>query len=430
MESRLNTKQLTIILIIVLVISASLITTLLLISNRRATIQQVNLNEYIIFEASGYDGYGSIKATIDLKSAVEERVKTLKLSDEDRTKINNILQNSKIQLIGDDANTYKNGDIAKFTWPEKDLKDVENIAKVDFIMTPVEHTVSGLTATIELNPFDNLIVETTGNKSGSGALTFTIKIPYDGKEIVWKVNHDGKNGELKNDDVLNLSLDASIDLDQFTRETGYAVIMQQKEYHISCLREYANGNPIYGYLSAQDIEILDTVAEDWIVSGLNDENKNGTVRGKELLGYIYYTNDNIDEPTQDPQKSMLCVIYKISDTAVPEGYYAFIGYEGIFSYDYDGVYVNDTDRLPDSFIHYEKETVRYSEKFGWGQDYEAMGFMYYGTPYAGKLKLNETVEYLDKTYGVNYSYRHVSDRVAHDISIIPSEEVSDNNVDE
>ena len=58
----------------------------------------------------------------------------------------------------------------------------------------------------------------------------------------------------------------------------------------------------------------------------------------------------------------------------------------------------DNERLTDSFIYYDKETIRYTEKFKWGQNYEQHGFMYKDIPYAGKLTLNEEINYLSSIY--------------------------------
>ena len=54
--------------------------------------------------------------------------------------------------------------------------------------------------------------------------------------------------------------------------------------------------------------------------------------------------------------------------------------------------------LSNSFAKYDKDTVRYTEKWGWGQDYERQGFMYRDVPYAGKATLEDMITYLTSYY--------------------------------
>ena len=167
-------------------------------------------------------------------------------------------------------------------------------------------------------------------------------------------------------------------------------------------------------------DIVDGVARPNVYGSFNGTNLSESASVSRGSGtYDYDENDNpIIEEDIEPTEGMLFAIYHIEDNYIQDGYYVFIGLKGVFSCDADGIYLNNGDPIPESFVHYEKETIRYNAS-GWQQGSEEMGFLYLGAPYAGHRDIQETFAYIEKTYGKDYAHRFTN---GYFLNIVPNRE--------
>jgi len=381
----------------------------------------VNIENHVVAEAKGYDGYGSMSFEIDYDSLVQSAA----VSQENKVAAIQVAETYDLfSPEFDDTDSLANGDSVSVSWDvnEDALKEVESLLKVELSYSDFTYKVEGLLPVREYNPFDDLNMDTKRSVSGKGIIDFSIHCSVNGPDITWKVEHNGKNGELKNGDIVTLTIAEDIDKEAFVKKTGLLITKTTDSFEIAGLGEYAVDENFIHRLGPEEEIIFNQVIEDWVVEALNDEMAPPGTRTYEPFGYLYYfgtpettENDDVEDLESDtdenvttedavevtPDKGMLVAIYKVYDPLVLEGYYVFVGLEGEFSFDHADVYMNG-DALPTSFVYYEKETVRWTEKFGWGQNSEPMGFLYDGVAFAGHMDIQETFQYLEKTYGYKY----------------------------
>jgi hypothetical protein len=382
---------------------------------------RLDVNKYVTPIANGYDGYGEAFFEIDYNKIITMS----QASDENKLKAAEILEAFDLFVAKHEQNGLKNGSEISVTWePNQDvLKAIQNLLNIKFKYDNYMYTVSGLQDVQEYDPFVDMFVNTERSSSGKGILSIYI-IPQVDANIKWDVIHDGENGKIKNGDVLTLTIANDIDVDAFAKKTGFVITRTSMQYEVECLGEYACDSDIFYYIGNQERNSFNQVINDWVVSSLNDSIVVSPQRTYSLYGYIYYTNgkprseyDGYDTTTNstldaiEPSDGMLIAIYEITDPYLPDEYYVFIGIEGVFSYDPDGVYINHGELLPNSFVYYEKETVRYNSELGWGQGDDGMGFLYMGLGYAGHQDVQDTYSYLESVYGVKYAHRYVSTHI-------------------
>lgn len=405
----------------------------------------VDINPHVVVTTDGYDGYGTVSFKIDY----DEIVNSSSASAENKIAAMEVLNNFELFQTTCDATDLKNGDIITVSWTanEEAVKAVQNYLGVKFEHEDYSCTISGLTELRDYDPFVNLIVDTHGTASGVGSVDMYIYPEVDA-DIKWQVAHDGNNGSLKNGDILNIKIVDDLDLDAFAKETGLRITRTEQEYELHCLSKYVRDGDIFNYIYGDASSKFDQIIKDWVVSGLNDSAVSANERTFELHGYLYYTNaeyteevhpspdgslnpDQADEPENtddaldvesyeeeltEPTEGMLFAIYNVIDPFAPAGYYVFIGLEGVFSHDQESLYYNHGERVPDSFIYYEKETIRYSVTFGWRQGSEEMGFLHNGIAFAGHEDVQDTYAFIEKYYGKDYEHRYVYPGIRNEIS--------------
>ena len=404
------------------------------------------INDYLVYDVSGYNNYGSVEIKIDYEKIVDNFPVTETVKEE---ALNSTAKFPLFDISHSTINTLKNGDEVSFTLsankPQISVFEETIGCKIKFQETG-SWKVEGFADVIDIDPFENIVIDASDTVNGEGSFNAFIEYRNGDKIIKWTVEHDGENGVLKNGDIVNLKIKEDIDEDLIARELGIRLTRTSCEnYEVTELLTSAVNEDIFDAISESDQKTLDKIIEDWVVSSLNDGNPSVTKRKYEHFGYIYMTNN---EPVEDGSKvdGKLLSVYKIVDDICGK-YFVYIGLSGNYHYNDTGLFIGNGERLPDSFVYYDKETVRYSEVTGWDQGSEGMGFVFDGFGYAGHKEVAETIEYLEATYGVNYKYHYATFRLSHlltncsntlvddsemtedvieDVESQPSEEVTEN----
>ena len=370
---------------------------------------EINFNDYVTIEESGYDGYGAIDIQIDYQTLINQRVQALELTADKKQELITIFDYYKrFKPTYEESDVLKNGDKITIKWEldSKAVKTLEEKMGVNFNTDALEYTMSKLIALQEYDPFEHLTINTNNSISGLGSLDFVINTTINDKNVVWEVAHDGENGKLSNGDVINLKIVTEIDEDTFARSTGCKLKMKETQYTITVLGEYAVSEKIISAIDRTQLSILNKVMDEWVVSGLNDENPNAQYRTYTNVGFIYYTNNLIEVDVNNITPSTFVAIYHVNDGFVENGYYVFLALTDTFVLPYEGgVCLEDGSALPDAFVFYDKETVRYSETFGWRQGDEKMGFLHDGIAYAGHQDLQNILTYIDELYNNKYQFK-------------------------
>ena len=126
---------------------------------------EINVNQYLTTEVSGYDGNGNAGWEVDLGQLVKDNYQAFGLK-EGYTPADYQLVLSKLQhnmsANYDKSTELSNGDIVKLTWDNTNLKDLESDYKIKFKTEDVDLTVSGLQEITDLNVFDSIKLKYTG----------------------------------------------------------------------------------------------------------------------------------------------------------------------------------------------------------------------------------------------------------------------------
>lgn len=357
---------------------------MLLLTACNTTRLPFNIVNYLTITETGYNEYGSISVEFDYNKFYQDYKAELNKS---KVSIEQLQKSIYIECPTKD--TLSNGDIV--TIPIKTQKDVVNIEKIikEQIEMSLSYTVADLKELTPYNPFENLIVTTSGfHKTG----TIYPHIEHYGVDASWEwpvlVDED-KNGQLSNGDIVELTLD--IDEDAVERKYGIDISSSTYSYQVTTLISHMETSADLRNLSDKNIETLNKVIEDWVISGENDENIYSRERTYEFETALLFVKEG---------DSRVCFIYHIEDGYVPSGYYVYISpnYTVLADNENHTLISGDKRPLSSSFAKYDKDTVRYTEKWGWGQDYERQGFMYRDVPYAGKATLEDMISYLQSWY--------------------------------
>ena len=369
-------------------------------SNKRPI---VDVNKYITAKLDGYNNYASVTFEIDYKSMISDNVK-------DKSAVSDLVDvTKKFQPFipkYKESNVLKNGDIINVKWDENKeaVAFIEKMLKKDVKIKQYEYIVDGLNDPIRYNVFSELVINTNGTMSGEGVIDSYINVSQENKEnLTINVMHNGNNGTLKNGDVITFTLDENFDFIDFTKTTGLLIDKTSIDYTIDCLCTELDNSNDFDKIDQQTTENINKVFEEWVGNGLNDESVSSGGREYEILGYIYFTNQNNKE-------GMFFTIYKVKDSLVLNPYYTFVGTKGVLTLDHNFFYV-DGEKISDSFVDYEKEKVRYSESEGWIVGSEENGFLYDGLPFAGHKTLEETINYIKSVYGINYKKEIMSNNL-------------------
>ena len=152
-----KTKKIVIGVVVGVLVLAAIVTGLILLLTRPETI---NLNEYLKIEAEGYDGYGSVRATIDWE-AIEKKYgdeiefsddakKILKLSSSEFRRGTPItVLSDVINVKLDKSDDCANGEQIAYEWNVP--KKLEEAFNVKFEYEKGTYTVSGLKAAARSN---------------------------------------------------------------------------------------------------------------------------------------------------------------------------------------------------------------------------------------------------------------------------------------
>ena len=339
---------------------------------------------YITIEESGYDGYGSATASLDYDKIYSQFKTALTKAEITREQLPNFLT---IESPAD--NTLSNGQTVNIAIKtiNTEQHDINEITKEKWDLT-LSYTMSNLLPRSAYNPFDELKVSASG-LHGTGMLTAYIE--HYGKEASWNwpVEIDATNGSISNGDIVRLTL--GVDKNEAERKYGLQLTETEYDYFVDILPSYPRSSSDLDNISEENLAALNKVIEDWVISGENDENVMNNERTYHFETAILLTKES---------DSRICFIYHIEDGYVPSGYYVYLSpnYTVLVDNENDTLITGDHRPLSNSFAKYDKETVRYTEKWGWGQDYERQGFMYRDVPYAGKATLEDMITYLCNWY--------------------------------
>ena len=339
-----------------------------------------NIASYIQIQEEGYEDYGHIQANFNYDKLYSDFISQFKKANIEKENLREL-----IKISVPNAENLNNDDTVNIQIVAD--SSIENVLREDINMTLL-HTMSNLQARMPYNPFDDLQVNTQGIHPAG---TVQAHIEHYGQDASWEwpVLVISPTETVANGDIITLQLD--VDINSVEKQYGIDITTSEIQYTVETLTSRLESTKDLQNISEENLRALNRVIEDWVVSGENDENSGGWTRTYEFETAILLTKES---------DSRIFFIYHIEDGYVPSGYYVYISptYTVLADNKNHTLITGDHRPLSNSFAKYDKDTVRYTEKWGWGQDYERQGFMYRDVPYAGKATLEDMITYLTSYY--------------------------------
>lgn len=217
--------------VVVVVIAAGL-----MISRARRSI---NLNNYITFETTGYNGYGSVYPQIDWHKIQKKYDSRLKFTKEFKEQYGDnaesvspveVLQ-SYVSVEMQSNGNFSNKEKAEYKWTVN--KDYEKYVKCNLKYKDKTYKVKGLEEVKKFDAFKDLEVSFSGINP-DGAVSFD----YTGSDLTSAdFLTDAENGTLENGDKIKVYLDKSM-ADSYAANLGKLPEKWEKEYTVKGLWYY------------------------------------------------------------------------------------------------------------------------------------------------------------------------------------------------
>ena len=196
---------------------------------------EINVNNYLTTEISGFDGYGNAGWEVDLGQLVKDNYQAFGLKEgyslaEYQAVLDKIRNHVKADC--DKSAELSNGDSVKYTWDNTGLKALEADYKVKFETEDVEVTVSGLPEIVELNPFDSIKIQYSGTAPNASAVIDNADLADLNLPVSVKFEISPQDG-LNLGDTVHVKLQKGIYDACLT--AGYRLTETEKDYTVDCL---------------------------------------------------------------------------------------------------------------------------------------------------------------------------------------------------
>lgn len=254
----------------------------------------INLNDYIVLDMGGYDGYGMAAARIDWDSMEKKYGSKMSFTGLARKEYAGMLgMVTPIDIVKDgvkvEIEKYEdltNGDVITYKWNIN--KDILKCINCKFKYKDGDFKVSGLTEVGTFDAFADLTVEFTGiAPNGSANLNYT------GKDMYFYDFQCDRTSDLSNGDVVEVTIDSS-KLEYYAEKLGKVPAELSKKYTVSGLLSYVTelseiDNTALTTMQHQATDVFYAhVAQDWDQS---ETLENFTYIGNYLLTSKKVTGD-------------------------------------------------------------------------------------------------------------------------------------------
>ncbi len=232
---------------------AAIVGAIVIINNGK----QIKLDEYLVVEYSGYNGYGTARVSYDQERFLKDNMKKFKKSQLMSQESAALVFAESTWTMGslDKYNDLSNGDELHFTWsisPEEQ-KLMEQMYGVRMKFNGKDFSVEGLTEVGSFDPFEYLDLSFEGNNGHGWAILDTKNNPYD---YSFYYNADPIQ-DLTNGDTITVTCVLSGDESGFVREYGVRPTSLSKTFQVEGLGEIQEFDPFdYVVISYEGISPL------------------------------------------------------------------------------------------------------------------------------------------------------------------------------
>ena len=342
----------------------------------------VNLNDYIKVTGDGFDGYGTIHASVDYEQIVEDYADRLtdKLDTQyfgDKTpKLAALFvfeAYDPYALAYEAPEDAKNGDKVAFSWNtnENSIETLAKVLDVNFKYESFEYEIKELKPLTEVDPFEKVDIPRGGISGGTGMNKAYVLTDYmntcftAGEQTIYLdlIGEAEEGKEWKNGDTLHIAIDPeSLDAEKLARQHGVVLSKTEMDYVFDDFAYYEHDNAkvqdIFNLLGEDSKENAMKSITEWVES--KDEE-----RTIELAGMLYFYNDEGHVFDGWNAHNQLVLIYHIDNGKVPGGWYTYLSPNNDMVIGYqendDGTktkasLIDTLKPLTDSYFYYSKET--------------------------------------------------------------------------
>lgn len=319
----------------------------------------VDLNDYLIVEYEGYNGYGHVTYEFDedqFEADYGDKIK-FKNSAAQTWGVASGAELVEYSVDGefDVTSELSNDDEITFTWDVD--KSVLASCNLTFKYEDKTYTVSGLEEIPTVDPFSYIDVEFEG-VAPDGYADIVAVDGTDGLLSEYDFSLDKSSG-LSEGDVVTVTF--SYSADECISYFEMAPTETTKEYTVTGLKSYVTSDD---QITAEALESMVAQGNDAIKASTGNWNSEFTFIGSEYVGYYFATAKFDTEYTQNE----LYLVYKISanytddKNNIDTDFYYVIGYENLMV-DSEGVI--DVD-LSEYTNYYDYYGVEFEYKGSWG----------------------------------------------------------------
>lgn len=269
----------------------------------------INLNDYVVIEASGYDGYGTIYANIDwpaIQQKYGDKIKFTSAAKKEAGDMISMMQpidelNAGVYIQLNKTNGLSNGEVVNYTWNINE--EISKYVNCNLKYEDSSYTVSGLTAVGKFDAFAGLEVTFSG-VAPNGKLDFI----YTGSELgSYNFYFDKTNG-LNNGDTVKATLN-NVNMETLAMNLGKVPESMEKEYTVEGLQEYVSNLAEIDDVSRETMkQQAKDVFDAYIANSWTDEGeKKEKLESFTYIGDYFLTAKNSDNSTNN----MLYQVYKV-----------------------------------------------------------------------------------------------------------------------
>lgn len=312
-----------------------------------------NLNDYVDYEISGYDGYGKISYDFDKDKLWSDIQRDLDLDNGIAQQVRNgISECTKLDVSN--RNNLSNGDEVVLTFKQKSVDRFNEITdKISFTYIETVIPVVGLNEIEAFDPFDYISVSFAGAAPNGKVI---ITIDESRPEMEYVTVSANKTDGLSNGDTIEVTVALSGSIESFVNKFNRIINEAGKIYTVSDLASYASEiNDIPDNIYKQ----MDQQLQDNFMAGASSWKNVKTLSIKGVGNYLLTLKNEAESDTNN----YLYFVYKVifSSDYIDDFTYYWFGY-------YSDVMVSEDGTCTINLDNYEVSKAK-SNIFGNSGDY-------------------------------------------------------------
>ena len=276
----------------------------------------IDLNDYLTYELSGFDGEGVAQYYIDLDGVIADHGN---LEGYTATAMRYLVKGDWTQ-----DSDLTNGDVIRFEWtvyPET----IEEEYNVEFVFEDVEVTVEGLEAKPEFDPFEHVEV----NVSGIAPMG-QISIPQTSSVVGTICYQASQTSGLSNGDVVTITaLSSTGDLAESADENGYRLVRDSMSYTVTGIDEYLTS---VADLNEDSIDMLFEQAVNAFYAAHDFSQRDIVINALDYDGIYLLNRRETTDVWSAGAENMCYVVLKVNLSQNGGGevvYYYFVSYRNV-----------------------------------------------------------------------------------------------------